>query len=139
MNGGSGVFDLVDEIVAAGGRLILDEFGTLRCQARADLIPDWVERIRRSKDRLVAMLNGDALSQALMQSHNLDPIDLEAAQVFAETIGVTSADAMAFRSELVAALDGAGVVVTRLLAVEIEAYRQLTKWLRQRQELSLAA
>ncbi len=131
MNGDSGVFDLVDEIVAAGGRLVLDESGTLRCQARADLIPEWAGRIRRYKDRLMAMLNGDALSQALMQPHTLDPIDQEAAMVFAEAIGVTPADAMAFRSELVEALDGVGSVIPRLLAVEVEAYRQLTRWLRQ--------
>jgi hypothetical protein len=142
MSDSADVFDLIDEVTAAGAALELDDAGQLRC--RTESSGDrarWAPRIRAQKHRLVAMLTGDSLSRLLMQPHDLEPIDLEAAEKFAETIGVTPADAMAFRSELVAALPTTGTAVSRPLIVEVEAYRMLTRWLRHRQSspISVAA
>jgi hypothetical protein len=63
----NGVYDLIDDIVDAGGRLVVDECGVLRCQARTRLIVGWADRIRRYRDALVEMFNLGGLDRALME------------------------------------------------------------------------
>lgn len=127
----SGIYDLIDDVVAAGGRLVVDEAGQLRCQAAKRLIPLWSDRIRYYRDRLVEMFNRGGLDRALMEPHDLPVLEWSAADAIAWTISTAPVDVLGYRDELKHELDGVRDEIPPALVVEVEAYRRAAKWLRE--------
>lgn len=120
------VLDLVDQITAAGGMLYRDG-DAIRVTGPRNLIKGWAPYLRLHRDRLIAMSDGDALDRALLQPHPLSAHDQEAAAALATGIGPDPDDLAAYRDVLVTILAAHTDTLPTYLAIEVEAWRHVTR------------